>query len=61
MRSGWAKCTASPSKITDEDFVHAKGFWNVMGKGEVGQDRFVENVSGNLKRCECKCSERDIL
>jgi catalase len=37
------------SDVTDDDFVQARGMWEVFGKtGQ--QDNFVKNVSGHLKK-----------
>jgi len=43
------KVSAFTSRVTDEDFVQAKGLWDVMGKQKGQQDNFVYNVSVNLK------------
>jgi catalase len=51
------------SEVTDEDFVQAKMLWDIMGKEEGAQERFVYNVSGHLKdalprvqeKTLCKC------
>ena len=38
----------SLSEVTDEDYVQAKGLWDVLGKQPGQQDNFVGNVSGHL-------------
>lgn len=37
------------SEVTDDDFVQAKGLWDVLGRTEGQQDNFVHNVAVNLK------------
>ena len=34
--------------VTDEDFVQAKGLWDVLGRTPGQQDNFIGNVSGHL-------------
>jgi len=36
------------SEVSDEDYVQAKGLWDVLGRQEGQQDNFVGNVSGHL-------------
>jgi len=43
------KVTAFSSEITDDDFVQARGMWNVFAKQEGQQERFVGNLVGHLK------------
>ena len=36
------------SQVTSEDYIQAKGLWDVLGKQPGHQDNFVGNVSGHL-------------
>lgn len=38
------------SEVTDEDFVQAKGFWEVLGRQEGQQENLVQNVAATLKQ-----------
>jgi catalase len=38
------------SEVTDEDFVQAKGLWDVLGKTEGQQDNYVHNVAGTISQ-----------
>lgn len=42
------KVTAFTSEVTDEDFVQARGWWDVMARDST-QDAFIYNVSQHLK------------
>jgi len=45
----WAGAAVSYlSEVTSEDFVQAKGLWDVLGKQGGQQDNFVGNVAGHL-------------
>ncbi|KAF2425265.1 heme-dependent catalase [Tothia fuscella] len=37
------------SEVTDEDFVQARGLWEVLGRTEGQQDNFVHNLAAHLK------------
>jgi catalase len=43
------KVTAFSSEVTDDDFVQAKGMWDVFGRTEGAQERYVSNLCGHLK------------
>lgn len=45
----WAGAAVSfLSEVTPEDYVQAKGLWEVLGKQSGQQDNFVNNVAGHL-------------
>ncbi|KAG4425254.1 peroxisomal catalase A [Cadophora malorum] len=45
----WAgKAVSFLSEVTAEDYVQAKGLWDVLGRQEGQQDNFVGNVAGHL-------------
>ena len=44
-KKGTVKVTV---KVTAEDYVQAKGLWDVLGRQEGQQDNFVGNVAGHL-------------
>lgn len=44
--------------ITDEDFVQAKGLWDVLGRTSGQQENFVSNVSGHLCGAEADTRKR---
>jgi catalase len=45
----WAgAATMDLSEVTPEDYVQAKGLWDVLSKQPGQQDNFVGNVSGHL-------------
>jgi catalase len=46
----WAgQVVAFATEVTDEDFVQAKGLWDVLGTQPGQQANFVANISSNLK------------
>ena len=46
----WAgEVSAYTSEIQDEDFVQPAALWDVFGREPGQQERFINNVSGNLK------------
>jgi catalase len=42
------KATYNLQEVTDEDFVQAKGLWDVLGRTEGQQNNFVHNVAVHL-------------
>jgi catalase len=45
----WAGAAVSfLSEVTSEDYVQAKGLWEVLGRQPGQQDNFVSNVAGHL-------------
>jgi len=45
----WAGAAVSfLSEVNSEDFVQAKGLWDVLGRTEGQQDNFINNVAGHL-------------
>jgi len=44
------RVTAYSSEVTDEDFIQARGMWEVFGRQPGQQESFVRNVSGHLKQ-----------
>lgn len=54
----WAGAAVSfLSEVTDEDYVQAKGLWDVLGRTPGQQDNFIGNVSGHL--CAAKKDTRE--
>jgi len=45
-------------EVTDEDFVQARGLWEVLGRTEGQQENFVRNVAGHLKGARGETRER---
>lgn len=55
----WAGAAVSfLSEVTPEDYVQAKGLWDVLGKQEGQQDNFVSNVAGHLSAAKEDTRER---
>ncbi|OTA64757.1 catalase-domain-containing protein [Hypoxylon sp. EC38] len=42
------------SEVTDKDFEQSTALWNIMGKQEGAQERFVSNVSAHLSNAQTK-------
>lgn len=58
-RENWAgRETNFQFEVTDEDFVQAKGLWDVLGRQEGQQDHFVYNVSVHLKDADLVVRQR---
>ena len=45
-------------EVTDEDYIQAKGLWDVLGKEEGQQDNFVGNVAGHLSAAKKEVREK---
>ncbi|RCI09919.1 hypothetical protein L249_8396 [Ophiocordyceps polyrhachis-furcata BCC 54312] len=44
--------------VTDDDFVQAKGLWDVLGRTPGQQDNFISNVAGHLSAAQTDCRNR---
>lgn len=42
------------SEVTEKDFTQATALWQLMGKQEEAQKRFVNNASAHISGCERK-------
>lgn len=50
--------TAVFGEVTDEDYVQARGLWEVLGRTAGQQDNFVANVAGHLAGARADTRER---